>query len=149
MACQNVVTVASSSLISSSATCRCRDTNKPPSAISNIHVVDFQQRLRSSEFFIDPVDTPDEYLNQLVSTVTAILDEVAPIRHGTRPDGRMAAKWLEPEAVSVQQHWRQFERRYKKSGSEQDRVAYRASCRRANLLINSSRNKHQNKRWPR
>ena len=114
--------------------------------LKNMDVVDFEQRLRSSQLFIDSVDTPDEYLNQLESTVTAILDEVAPIRHGTRPGGRMAAKWLEPEAVSAKQHRRQLERRWKKSGCEQDRVAYRASCRRANLLINSSRNKRRYQR---
>ena len=51
----------------------------------NMGTVDFEQRLRSSQLLIDPVDTPDKYLNQLESTVTAILDEVAPIRHGTRP----------------------------------------------------------------
>jgi len=68
---------------------------------------------------------------------------VAPIRHGTRPGGRLAAKWLEPEAVSAKQHRRQLERRWKKSGSDQDRVAYRASCRRAHLLINLSRNKRR------
>jgi len=55
----------------------------------------------------------------------------------------MAAKWLEPEAVSAKQHRQQLEHRWKKSGYDQDRVAYRASCRRANLQINSSRNKHR------
>jgi len=37
--------------------------------------------------FFDPVDTPDGYLSQLESTVTAILDEVALL-----PGGRKAAK---------------------------------------------------------
>ena len=36
-----------------------------------------------------------------------------------------------------------MERRWKKYGSEFDRVAYRATCRRANLLINQSRNRHR------
>jgi Reverse transcriptase (RNA-dependent DNA polymerase) len=114
--------------------------------LKNMDIVDFEKRLRSSQLFNDPVDTPDKYIKQLESTVTAILDEVAPIRHGTRPGGRKAAKWLDPEAVSAKQHRRQLERRWKKSGCEQDRVAYRASCRRANLLINSSRNKHRYQR---
>ena len=43
---------------------------------------------------INPLDTPDEYLGQFESTITTILDEVAPIRHGTRPGGRKAGKWL-------------------------------------------------------
>jgi len=92
--------------------------------LKNMDIVDFEKCLRSSQLFNDPVDTPDKYLNQLESTVTAILDEVAPIRHGTRSGGRKAAKWLDPEAVSAKQHRRQLERRWKKSGCEQDRVAY-------------------------
>jgi hypothetical protein len=38
---------------------------------------------------------------------------------------------------------RQLERRWKRSGSEEDRVAYRVSCGRANKLINESRNRHR------
>ena len=100
--------------------------------VKNINIADFEQRIRSSPLFTDPVDTPDEYLSQFESTITSILDVVAPVRRGTRPGGRKAAKWLEPEAVSAKQNRRRLERRWKRSGCEQDRVAYRVSCRRAN-----------------
>jgi Endonuclease-reverse transcriptase len=58
--------------------------------IKKIDIVDFERRLRSSQLFTDPADTPDEYLSQLESTVLGILDEVAPIRQGTRAGGRKA-----------------------------------------------------------
>jgi hypothetical protein len=88
--------------------------------LKTMDVVDFEQSLHPSQLFIDPIDSPDEYLNQLESTVTAILDEVAPIWHSTRPGSRLAAKWLEPEAMSAKQHQRQLERRREKSGCKQD-----------------------------
>jgi len=114
--------------------------------IRGIDLADFEKRLRSSRLFTDPADTPDGYLGQLESTVTMILDELAPMRHGTRPCGRKGAKWLEPEAVAAKQLRRRLERRWKKSGHESDRAAYRATCQRANTLINSSRNRHRYQR---
>ena len=48
--------------------------------IKKINTVDFERRLHSSRLFPNPADTPDEYLNQLESAVTGILDEMAPIR---------------------------------------------------------------------
>jgi len=102
--------------------------------------------LRTSRLFTDPADTSDGYLGQLESTVTMILDELAPMRHGTRPGGRKGAKWLEPEAVAAKQLRRRLERRWKKSGHESDRAAYRAVCQHANTLINSSRNRHRYQR---
>ena len=81
--------------------------------IRGIDLVDFEKRLRTSRLFTDPADTPDGYLGQLESTVTVILDELAPMRHGTRPGGRKGAKWLEPEAVAAKQLRRRLERRWK------------------------------------
>ena len=69
--------------------------------LKNMDVVDFEQRFHSSQLFIDPVDTPDEYLNQLESAVTAILDEASSDTTRHKAGDRMAAKWLEPEAVSA------------------------------------------------
>ena len=49
--------------------------------------------------------------------------------------------WLNPDAVASKQHRRRLERRWKKFGGELNRVAYRAACRRDNMLINASRNR--------
>jgi hypothetical protein len=111
--------------------------------IRGINTAVFERRLRSSQLFTDPADSLDEYLSQLESTVTVILDELAPMRHGTRSGGRKGARWLEPEAVAAKQLRRRLERRWKKFGLESDRVAYRAACHHANVLINKSRSRHQ------
>jgi len=67
------------------------------------------------------------------------------MRHGTRPGGRKGARWLDPEAIAAKQLRRRLERRWKKFGLESDRVAYRAACHHANVLINKSRSRHQYK----
>lgn len=114
--------------------------------IRSLDKVEFEKRLSSSRLFTNPADTPDEYLQQLESTVTEILDDLAPMRHGTRPGGRKGARWLEPEAIVAKKHRRRLERRWKKYGNECDRIAYRAACRRANKLIDGSRNRHRYQR---
>ena len=85
---------------------------------------------------------PDDYLLQLKSTVSSILDQMAPIRQGHRPGGKKGARWLSVDAISAKRNRRQLERLWKKSGSEIDRVKYRTACQQANLLINKSRNQH-------
>ena len=110
--------------------------------IKNVDIVDFNSRLRSSPLFSNPATAPDEYVAQLKSTVTAILDQVAPTRRGQRPGGRQGARWLSADAVAAKRNRRRLERRWKKSGSERDHVDYRTACRQTNLLINASRNQH-------
>jgi Reverse transcriptase (RNA-dependent DNA polymerase)/Endonuclease-reverse transcriptase len=109
--------------------------------IRNVDPVDFERRLRSSRLFTAPDDSPDGFLCQIELTVTTILDEVAPLRRGTRAGGVRATRWLDADAVAAKKQRRRLERRWKKFGHEIDRVAYRAACRRANALINGSRNR--------
>jgi len=111
--------------------------------IREVDIAEFHKRLRTHELFTDPADTPDEYLGQLELAVKTVLDELAPVCHGKRAGGRKGARWLEPQAVEAKKLRRRLERRWKKYGSEFDRVAYRATCRRANTLINRSRNRHR------
>jgi len=123
-----------------------RQNKSPPVSYSfrnirNLDIVAFEKHLQSSQIFANPADT---YLEQMESTVTAILDNLAPLR--SRAVGRKGARWLDPEAVEAKQLRRRLERRWKKYGEECNRAAYRATCRQANELINSSRNRH---RYPR
>ena len=87
-----------------------------------------------------PANTVDELVDQLQVTVTSILDEVAPMRRGKRAHGRKSARWLSPEAIAAKQLRRRLERRWKKTKAEADRAVYRTACRKANQLINASRN---------
>jgi len=111
--------------------------------IKKIDIADFENRLRSSDLFTDPAGSPDSYLEQFETTVTTVLNQVAPMKTGRRPGGRRGARWLDPDAITAKQHRRRLERRWKKTGSEPDRVAYRDACRQTNKLINASRNRHR------
>ena len=70
--------------------------------------------------------------------LTSILDEVAPLKTGHRTGPRKAKNWLSPEAVDAKKQRRRFERRWKASNAEPDRLAYRAACSSANKLITTS-----------
>jgi len=111
--------------------------------IKKIDIAKFENRLRSSDLFTDPAGTPDSYLAQFETTVTTVLNQVAPLKVGYRSGGRRGARWLDPEATTAKQHRRQLERHWKKTGSEPNRVAYRDACRHTNKLINASRNRHR------
>ena len=119
--------------------------------IKNIDVTESQERLYSSHLFTVAIDvtidiTPDDYVDLLTTTVTNLLDEVAPLRTGNRAGGRYGARWLSPEAVTAKRRRRKLERRWKATGEESDRGAYRAACHTANSLINQSRNQFRCRR---
>jgi len=97
-------------------------------------------KLLNSELYSDPSEDPDIFVDQLERTVIKILDELAPLRIGKRPNSRKSARWLSPEAVNAKKHRRRLERRWKSTGAECDRIDYRKACRHANKLINESRN---------
>jgi hypothetical protein len=56
--------------------------------IKHVDNADFEQSLRTSPLFSNPAYTPDAYLDQLESAVTAVLNKIAPIRRDTRAGGR-------------------------------------------------------------
>ena len=58
-----------------------------------------------------------------------------PIRRPSKP----ITKWLSDEAIAAKRERRMFERKWKSTRGESDRVNYRRACRRANRLINESR----------
>ena len=106
--------------------------------IKKIDRSDFENRLRNSVLFTDPACTADKYLAQIEDVTTTLL-VVAPVRpvrcHRLTPD-----RQLSPEAVEAKQdRWRK-ERRWKSKKHEEDQLAYRKSCKKANFLINKSRN---------
>lgn len=111
--------------------------------IRNIDAAEFESRLRAADIITKSPSTPDEFVDRLESMVVAILDELAPVRHGSRPQGRKSARWLSEEAIAAKRLRRRLERRWKSTGAEGDRVAYRKACSEANKLINASRNQHR------
>ena len=99
----------------------------------------FESAIRQSELFTSPAVGTDDYAEQLVRVVSQQLDVMAPLRHGLRRPPKPITKWLSPEAVAAKRVRRRLERKWRSTGSEQDRRAYRHACRTANKLIQSSR----------
>jgi len=114
--------------------------------IKGIDMTAFEERLLASRIVTDPPASPDEFVDLLDHVVADILDELAPVRHGNRPFGRKSARWLSEEAISAKRLRRRLERRWKSTGADVDRVAYRKACCNANTLINTSRNQHRYQR---
>ena len=64
---------------------------------------------------------------------------MAPLRHGLRRPPKPITKWLSPEAVAAKRVRRRLERKWRSTGLDRDRRAYRHGCRTANKLIQTSR----------
>ena len=107
--------------------------------IKNIDPVQFEQELRCSSIFTSPADTVDDFTHQIKSVVVTLLDKYAPLRRCRRRPSKPISRWLSQEAITAKRHRRRLERRWQRSQQDTDRVAYRSACRRANKLINSSR----------
>ena len=99
----------------------------------------FEAALYHFELFTSPATSVDAFADQLVSIVTRELNVVALLQTKNKRRSKTITKWLSPEAIAAKRKRRRLERRWKRSGLEPDRTAYRQSCRTANRLINESR----------
>jgi len=99
----------------------------------------FRQRLRSSSAYLQPATTVDDYSAQLETDITSILDELIPYCNSTKRRGKPESRWLSATAVEAKQARRRLERKWKSTGLETVRIAYRAACKAANRLITESR----------
>jgi len=104
-----------------------------------IDLVDFERRLRNSALFTAPAESTDAFADQLKTVVTGLLDEVAPLRTVRRRAPKPVTRWLSRDAIAAKRARRKFERKWKRTGLEIDRIAYRKACRFANKLITKSR----------
>ena len=74
--------------------------------------------------------------------ISSELNKVCPLKTKTCRPSNPTSRWLSPEAKEAKRNRRRLERTWCRTGNETDRLIYRASCRRANFLINDSRKKH-------
>jgi len=100
---------------------------------------DFAAMLEMTDIYRCPADDVDGFCNQIRSTVTAVLDTLAPLKTRTKRRGKRNSRWLSDAGVDAKRTRRQLERRWKRTGAESDRVAYRIAYRAANDAINASR----------
>ena len=99
----------------------------------------FKQRVRSSSAFTHPEATAEGFSSQLENDITRILDELAPVCTSTKRREKPESRWLSKEAVEAKRARHRLERKWKSTGLEAVRVAYREACRVANRLIMDSR----------
>jgi len=107
--------------------------------LKQVDAADFDYRLRASELFTSPAATADEFAAQIERVAVGVLDDVAPLRTRRQRRPKATSKWLSSDAIDAKRHRRRLERHWLRTRTESDRVAYRRACRRANQLINSSR----------
>jgi len=69
-----------------------------------------------------------------------------PARTRRRRPQKPITKWLSVHAVEAKRTRRRLERRWRATGDEADRLAYRRVCRQVNQLINDSRTNHYRQR---
>ena len=99
----------------------------------------FRQRLLSSNSYKNPLTTVDSFADQIKSDIIGILDDLIPIHEVTKRVSKLGNGWLSDEAKVAKRERRQLERKWKSTGYEAVRQAYRHSCKVANLLITESR----------
>ncbi|MCI0560555.1 MAG: reverse transcriptase domain-containing protein, partial [Nitrososphaera sp.] len=102
-----------------------------------LDVDQFRARVSSSSSYRDPAVTADSFAHQLKNDVTAVLDDLLPQHVITRRVGK-SRSCLSEEAVMAKQERRKLERRWKSTGFESVRIAYRKACKVANDLIKKS-----------
>ena len=111
-----------------------------PVTYRNIKAVDpvkFAELIDAEKIYTSPAADVDAFADELDASVTRVMDMLAPARSRTMRVGKRSTKWLSTSAVDSRR--RRLERRWRRTRAEVDRVAYRASCRVANLEINRSR----------
>ena len=130
-------------------TCTLKDQTVKPQVkeckyrnIKDININVFTSKIKSSELFMNPASTTDEYASQVQRVVTEVLDEVAPFKVKKKPFGQKRNLWLSKEAREAKKRRRRLERRWKRTGDENTRVEYRKTCRSTNRLITDSRKKY-------
>ena len=112
----------------------------------DIDINQFMSKLQTSSIWLRPKATTNEYAVQLRDDVTAVLDELAPLKHVTKRRSQHTNSWLSKIAIAARRNRRQLERRYRRTKSDQDRIKYRSACHTTNRLITRSRREYINKK---
>ena len=110
--------------------------------LNNFNASEFESALQRSFLFTNPASTVEEFSSQLREVVTVELNKVCPLKTKTFRPSNSTSRWISVEANEAKRNRRRLERIWLCTKNEADRLNYRASCRRANILINNSRKKH-------
>ena len=115
------------------------------SSYRNIKKLDldlFRSEILASPVFQSPAEAVDDYVDQIESSVSIVLDKLAPIKISqVKRTGHTVKNWISADALAAKRNRRKLERRWKRTGDVSDRTEYRGACRHANRLIRESRRK--------
>ena len=78
--------------------------------LRDIQLPVFETALRRSCLFESPEATVDAFASQLVETVTAELESVAPLKTSLRRQSKPIRKWLSKEAAAAKCEHRRLEK---------------------------------------
>ena len=84
---------------------------------NKLNLDEFRRRIRESNLFTSIELTTDALFKLMRSTVTAILDDLIPVRSRTIRIRKERNSWLSEEAVKAKRNRRNLERKWKLSGS--------------------------------
>jgi len=105
---------------------------------ANFDVDEFKRKLCAASVFTQPKDQTNDFAVR--DDVVGILDIMAPLKRATRRFGKHTNGCrLNHDAILARRGRRRLERRYRRTRSDADRVAYRAACRSTNKIISNSR----------
>ena len=84
--------------------------------LCDIQLPAFESALHRSCFFASPEATVDAFTSQLVETITAELESVAPLKTSLRCQSKPITKWLSKEAAAAKCEHRRLEKNWKVNG---------------------------------
>ena len=108
--------------------------------LKRIDLHKFSDQIRRSKIYTSPPSDVNEFVNELQSTVTAALDEQAPLKAFTkRVRRKTCAVWMSEEAKKAKATARKSERRFRRTQSEDDYVEYRRAHRLPSKAVGAAR----------
>jgi len=105
----------------------------------------FCRDILQSKLYDSTTTSADEYAELFDGEVRRVLDIHAPLRRRRRRCGQHDIRQLSVEARQAKRDRRRLERRYRRTGNDDDRRAYRSAGLAARVYIQKSRSDHTRK----
>ena len=106
--------------------------------ICGVHPIEFRNDVMASTLFSSPACNVNDLCDQYDSELSKLVDVCAPLK--TRfVISRPSAPWHSEEIAAEKRKCRKLERRWRKSGTEADKLQYSDQCSRVCKLLKSSK----------
>ena len=106
--------------------------------IRGVDAIEFRNDVMASTLFSSPACNVNDLCDQYDSELSKVVDVHAPLK--TRfVTSRPSAPWYSEEIAAEKRKRRKLERRWRKSGTEADKLQYSDQCSRVRKLLKSSK----------